>query len=88
MSTSRMRDNVERWLIHESLPFNNIKNEENSFQVLVKHAGPYGIPVDSDMGKKVSKADIGIVFHTHYSGDDLATMQELVLMSHQIYKGV
>ena len=35
----------------------------------------YGIPVDSDMGKKVSKADIGIVFHTHYSGDDLATMQ-------------
>lgn len=41
-----MRDNVERWLIHESLPFNQIKNEENSFQILVKHAGQYGIPVD------------------------------------------
>ena len=46
MSASRMRDNVERWLIHESLPFDQVKNEENSFQILVKHAGQYGIPVD------------------------------------------
>ena len=43
---SRMRDNVERWLIHESLSFNSVKSEENSFQILVKHAGQYGIPVD------------------------------------------
>ena len=41
-----MRDNVERWLIHESLPFDQVKSEENSFQILVKHAGQYGIPVD------------------------------------------
>ena len=46
MSASRMRDNVERWLIHEDLSFNPVKNEENSFQILVKHAGQYGIPVD------------------------------------------
>ena len=46
MSLSRMRDNVERWLIHESLSFNSVKSEENSFQILVKHAGQYGIPVD------------------------------------------
>jgi len=46
MSLSRMRDNVERWLIHESLAFNPVKNKENSFQILVKHAGQYGIPVD------------------------------------------
>ncbi len=46
MSTSRMRDNVERWLIHEGLSFEAIKNPENSFQILVKHAGPYGIPVE------------------------------------------
>ena len=39
MSLSRMRDNVERWLIHESLSFNPVKSEENSFQILVKHAG-------------------------------------------------
>jgi hypothetical protein len=43
---SRMRDNVERWLIHESLSFNSVKTEENTFQILVKHAGQYGIPVD------------------------------------------
>ena len=46
MVTSRMRDNVERWLIHESMSFEGVKSTENSFQVLVKHAGPYGIPVD------------------------------------------
>ncbi len=41
-----MRDNVERWLIHEGLSFEEIKNPENSFQILVKHAGQYGIPVE------------------------------------------
>jgi Uncharacterized conserved protein (DUF2299). len=41
-----MRDNVERWLIHESMSFEGVKSTENSFQVLVKHAGPYGIPMD------------------------------------------
>jgi hypothetical protein len=46
MSVLRMRDNVERWLIHESLSFNSVKSEENSFQILVNHAGQYGIPVD------------------------------------------
>lgn len=41
-----MRDNMERWLIHEGHSFNEIKNPENSFQILVKHAGQYGIPVE------------------------------------------
>ena len=35
----------------------------------------YGIPVSHDIGKKASKAKIGVVFHTHYTGDELATMQ-------------
>jgi len=43
---SRMRDNVERWMVHEGSSFEEIKNPENSFQILVKHAGKYGIPVD------------------------------------------
>ena len=34
------------------MPFNNVKSEENSFQVLVKHAGPYGIPIDIFEPKK------------------------------------
>lgn len=41
-----MRDNVERWLIHEGLSFEDIKNPENVFQILVKHAGPTGAPVE------------------------------------------
>jgi len=46
MSASRIRDNIERWLIHESLSFEEVKNSENTFQILVKHAGQYGIPVE------------------------------------------
>jgi len=41
-----MRDNVERWIIHEGLSFEEVKNPENNFQVLIKHAGQSGIPVD------------------------------------------
>ena len=37
----------------------------------------YGIPVDHDIGKKAGRAKIGVVFHTHYTGDDLATMQAM-----------
>jgi len=46
MSNTRMRDNVERWLIHENYSFEYIKSPENSFQILVKHAGSIGIPVE------------------------------------------
>lgn len=46
MGASRMRDNVERWLIHEGLSFEDMKNTENTFQILVKHAGKYGIPAE------------------------------------------
>jgi len=35
----------------------------------------YGIPVGHDIGKKAGRAKIGVVFHTHYTGDELATMQ-------------
>lgn len=41
-----MRDNVERWVIHEGLSFEEVKNPENTFQILIKHAGQYGIPVE------------------------------------------
>ena len=46
MNTSGMRDNVERWLIHEGLSFEDVKNPENLFQILIRHAGQYGIPVE------------------------------------------
>jgi len=41
-----MKDNIERWLIHESLAYEEIKNHKNSFHILVKHAGEFGIPVE------------------------------------------
>ena len=46
MTVSRMRDNVERWVIHEGLSFEEVKNPDNTFQILIKHAGQYGIPVE------------------------------------------
>ena len=41
-----MRDNVERWLIHESLSFEDTKSSEDNFHILVKHAGQFGIPIE------------------------------------------
>jgi len=35
----------------------------------------YGIPVDHPIGKKAGRAKIGVVFHTHYTGDVIADMQ-------------
>lgn len=52
MSTDRMRDNVERWLIHDSLSFEFVKNSENLFHILVKHAGTTGVPVEIFEPKK------------------------------------
>lgn len=46
MTDSKMRDNIERWLLHESHSFESIKNPENSFQIIIKHAGQYGIPIE------------------------------------------
>ena len=35
----------------------------------------YGIPVDHPIGKEAGTAKIGVVFHTHYTGDVVADMQ-------------
>jgi len=35
----------------------------------------YGIPVDHPIGVATSKAKIGVVFHTHYRGNNFQTMQ-------------
>ena len=41
-----MQENIERWLTHEGHSFEEIKNKVNSFQILVRHAGQYGIPTE------------------------------------------
>ena len=35
----------------------------------------YAVPKGSDLGKKINKAKIGIVFHTTYEGDELQSMK-------------
>jgi len=35
----------------------------------------YGIPVDHEIGKRLAKAEIGVVFHTSYRGEFLETAQ-------------
>ncbi len=52
MSSNKMRDNVERWLTHESHSFEFVKNPDNSFHVLVKHAGQAGVPIEIFEPKK------------------------------------
>lgn len=46
MSTSPIRDNVERWLVHHDLAFKSIKTPENSFHILIRPAGQYGMPIE------------------------------------------
>lgn len=41
-----LRDNVERWLVHESYVFKETKNPDASFQITVKHVGTFGNPLD------------------------------------------
>ncbi len=43
---------MERWLIHESHSFEFVKNPENSFHILVKHAGKTGVPIEIFEPKK------------------------------------
>ena len=37
----------------------------------------YGIPVDHPIGQAAGRSKIGVVFHTHYVGTDLPTMQAM-----------
>jgi hypothetical protein len=37
----------------------------------------YAIPTDHPIGQAAGRAKIGVVFHTHYSGDDFQSMQAL-----------
>ena len=46
MGASTMRDNVERWMIHEGLSFKEVKNPQNIFEIIIRHAGKHGIPVE------------------------------------------
>ena len=53
MSTnSRLRDSVERWLIHKNYRFKDVKSAENTFCIRVKDVGSFGIPIEIFEPKK------------------------------------
>lgn len=55
MSTAnRLRDNVERWLIHENYKFSNKKNEDSTFCMVLRNVGSFGTPVEIFEPKKQS----------------------------------
>ena len=39
---SRLRDNVERWLVHEGYEFQQVKTEDASFKILIKNSDGLG----------------------------------------------
>ena len=41
-----LRDNVERWLVHENYSFNEVKSADNSFKVAIKNVGSFGNTVE------------------------------------------
>ena len=49
---NRLRDNVERWLIHENYRFKNLKSDENTFCLRVKDVGSFEIPIEIFEPKK------------------------------------
>ena len=49
---TRLRDSVERWLIHENYRFKNVKTEDNTFCIRVKDVGSFGIPIEIFEPKK------------------------------------
>ena len=51
-SGNRLRDNVERWLIHENYKFTSKKNEDYNFNLILKNVGSYGTLVEIFEPKK------------------------------------
>ena len=49
---SKLRDDVERWLIHENHKFKNNPRDDASFCILVKNLGSFQIPVEIFEPKK------------------------------------
>ncbi len=45
-SANQLRNNVERWLVHENYKFSNKKNDDATFCSLIKNVGSYGTPIE------------------------------------------
>jgi hypothetical protein len=45
-NVSQLRNNVERWLIHENYSFKDVKSNEDSFRIRIKDVGSFNIPIE------------------------------------------
>ncbi|HEY7367666.1 MAG TPA: DUF2299 family protein [Nitrosopumilaceae archaeon] len=45
-NVSQLRNNVERWLIHENYSFKDVKSNEDSFRIRIKDIGSFNIPIE------------------------------------------
>jgi len=45
-SANQLRNNVERWLVHENYKFSNKKNDDATFCSVIKNVGTYGTPIE------------------------------------------
>ena len=52
----------------------NIQYEGKSYIAFKPNTLTYAVPVNSELAQKIQKADIGVVFHTAYSGNTLEDM--------------
>jgi len=43
---SQLRNNVERWLIHENYSFKDVKSNDDSFRIRIKDVGSFNIPIE------------------------------------------
>ena len=41
-----LRDNVERWLIHENYPFKETKSKDSTFKILIKNGDGLGNDIE------------------------------------------
>ena len=51
-SANRLRDSIERWLIHENYKFTNKKNDDATFCIVIKNVGSFGTPIEIFEPKK------------------------------------
>ena len=43
---NQLRNNVERWLVHENYKFSNKKMDDATFCSVIKNVGTFGIPIE------------------------------------------
>jgi hypothetical protein len=57
---------------HDDITVENINGED--VYVFTPNTITYAVPVNSNLGRRIASAKLGIIFHTAYEGDSLATM--------------